>query len=200
MKIFIDINNKKIESENKSEPNYYLLKFKDIEVKDEFQEFSFKIVNNIEVKLNMKVKNKFNSVKVGNLFQKFQQVQNKKEEIFQPKSIIGTGINMKERLAMFSNAKKDNSNIKISSTKNVPKKLKLPANLMGNDSKSKFTNETKKELKEIKKENKDIKKEIEENKEKEKNNNDKINKEKDNKESKIESIEKKESKENKEII
>ena len=78
MKIFLDINNKKVESENKSEPNYYLLRFKDIEVKDEFQEFNYKIVNNIEVKLNMKVKNKFNSAKVGNLFQKFQPIQKRR--------------------------------------------------------------------------------------------------------------------------
>ena len=42
MKIFLDINNKKVESENKSESNYYLVRFKDIEVKDEFQEFSYK--------------------------------------------------------------------------------------------------------------------------------------------------------------
>ena len=107
MKIFISINNKKIISENKTEPNYYLVKFKEIEIKDEFQEFNYKIVNDLEVKLNIKVKNKFNSEKVVNLFQKFQQANNKKEEVIQPKSIIGTGVNMKERLAMFSNNKKD---------------------------------------------------------------------------------------------
>ena len=184
MKIFLDINNKKVESENKSEPNYVLVRFKDIEVKDEFQEFSYKIVNNIEIKLNMKVKNKFNSAKVGNLFQKFQPTQNKKEEIA-PKSVIGTGVNMKERLAMFSSIKKDNNVKNTASTKNVPKKLKLPANLMGIDSKSKFNNENKKEIinNEIKKENKEIKeKEIEEKKESK------------------EQLEKKENKENKEII
>ena len=72
MKIFIDINDKKVQS-NSSEPNFYLLLFKNIEVKDEFQEFGFKIVNNIEIKLNIKVKNKFNSTtKVGNIFQKFK--------------------------------------------------------------------------------------------------------------------------------
>ena len=195
MKIFLDINNKKVESENKSEPNYYLVRFKDIEVKDEFQEFSYKIVNNIEIKLNMKVKNKFNSAKVGNLFQKFQPTQNKKEEIA-PKSVIGTGVNMKERLAMFSNVKKDNNIKNTASTKNVPKKLKLPANLMGIDSKSKFNNENKKEVinKEIKKENKEIKeKESEEKKESKEKLEKKENKE--NKENK-EIIEKKESKEN----
>ena len=61
MKIFIDINDKKIQSVNKSEKNYYLLYFKDIEIKDEFKEYDFTIVNDINVKLSMKVKNKFNS-------------------------------------------------------------------------------------------------------------------------------------------
>ena len=131
MKIFIDIDNKKVQSDNKSEPNYYMLFFKDIEIKDEFQEFNFKIVNNIEAKLNIKVKNKFNSAKVDNLFQKFKQGQNKKEEVIQPKSVIGTGVNMKERLAMFSNNKKDNIPKSTTSNNNAPKKLKLPSNLTG---------------------------------------------------------------------
>ena len=168
MKIFLDINNKKVESENKSKPNYYLLKFKDIAVKDEFQEFNFNIVNNIEVKLSMKVKNKFNSVRVENPFQKFQKAQNKKEEIA-PKSVIGTGVNMKERMAMFSNTKKDN-NVKNPSAKNIPKKLKMPANLIGIETKSKFSNDNKKEVinKENKKESKEQleKKESQEKKEK----------------------------------
>ena len=131
MKIFISINNKKIISENKTEPNYYLVKFKEIEIKDEFQEFNYKIVNDLEVKLNMKVKNKFNSEKVVNLFQKFQQANNKKEEVIQPKSIIGTGVNMKERLAMFSNNKKDNNPKNSNNNNYIPKKLKMPTTLVG---------------------------------------------------------------------
>ena len=159
MKIFIDINDKKIQSENKSEKNYYLLLFKDIEVKDEFQEFNFKIVNNIEVKLNIKVKNKFNSQKIGNLFQKFQPTQNKKEENSNPKSIIGTGINMKQRLAVFSNNKNDN-NAKENTNKNVPKKLKMPSNFTNdNTNNNKSNNENNKEKKENKKEEIKVKKE-----------------------------------------
>ena len=159
MKIFIDIDNKKVQSDNKSEPNYYMLFFKDIEVKDEFQEFNFKVVNNIEVKLNIKVKNKFNSAKVDNLFLKFQQGQNKKEEVIQPKSVIGTGVNMKERLAMFSNNKKDNIPKSTTSNNNAQKKLKLPSNLTGmnENNKDNIKGEN------IKKENEN--KEIKENKE-----------------------------------
>jgi len=150
MKIFIDINDKKVQSENKSEPNYYLLFFKDIEVKDEFQEFNFKIVNNIEVKLNIKVKNKFNSQKVGNLFQKFQPNQNKKEESSNPKSVIGTGVNMKERLAVFSKNKNEN-NAKENASKNVPKKLKIPSSFTSdNINKTKPNIEKKEEKKDTK--------------------------------------------------
>ena len=130
MKIFIDINDKKIQSVNKSEKNYYLLCFKDIEIKDEFKEYDFTIVNDINVKLSMKVKNKFNSEKVGNLFTKFQPVQNKKEENIAPKSVIGTGVNMKERLAMFGKNKKENNEVKNTP---VPKKLKLPTNFLTNN-------------------------------------------------------------------
>lgn len=82
MKIFIDIDNKKVQSDNKSEPNYYMLFFKDIEIKDEFQEFNFKIVNNIEVKLNIKVKNKFNSAKVDNLFKNSTKDKIKKKKSY----------------------------------------------------------------------------------------------------------------------
>ena len=137
MKIFIDINNKKIENENKSEKNFYLLKFKDIEIKDEFQEFNYKIVNDIEVKLNIKVKNKFNSEKVENLFQKFQPNQNQKRGYYRPNSIIGTGVNMKERLAMFSNTKKENNE---KNNNYIPKKLKMPETFL-NDSKEKKNHE-----------------------------------------------------------
>ena len=191
MKIFIDINNKKIESENKSEPNFYLLKFKDIEVKDEFQEFNLIVVNNIEVKLDMKVKNKFNSEKVENLFQKFQPIQNKKEEAAQRKSVIGTGVNMKERLAMFSNNKKDNNTNNRNST---TKKLKILDNLNGIDSKVKPNDENNKKIVNEKEKEKEIKKEEE-----------KINKEENsenkdvNDKSKEEKINKEENNENKGI-
>ena len=183
MKIFIDINNKKIESENKSEKNYYLLKFKDIEIKDEFQEFNYKIVNNIEVKLNIKVKNKFNSEKVENLFQKFQPNQNQKRGYYRPNSIIGTGVNMKERLAMFSNTKKENNE---KNNNFIPKKLKMPETFLS-DSKEKKNNENINinEEKNVNKE-KGIQNTIDKGKGKKEK--DKINKEEEKEENKIEII------------
>ena len=113
MKIFLDINNKKVESENKSEPNYVLVRFKDIEIKDEFQEFSYKIVNNIEIKLNMKVKNKFNSAKVGNLFQKFQPTQNKKLEEKEKKENLEKKIKMKNEILKIQKENEELKNYKI---------------------------------------------------------------------------------------
>ena len=182
MKIFIDINDKKVQNENKSESNFHLLFFKDIQIKDEFQEFTFKVVNNIEVKLNLKLKNKFNSsTNVGNLFQKFQQTQNKKEEANVPKSIIGTGVNMKERLAMFSNTNKENPIRTSNSNSFLPKKLKNRGNLID----SKF-----KDNKEIQKENKN-KEEV--------NKEDKKIKENDNIDNKQEEIKQEEKKQNNEI-
>ena len=72
----------------------------------------------------MKIINKFNSAKAVNLFQKFQPTQNKKEEI-DPKSVIGIGVNMKERLVMFSNVKKDNNIKNTTNIKNVTNKIKI---------------------------------------------------------------------------
>ena len=132
IKIFIDINDKKVQNEDESGSNFYLLFLKDIEIKNEFQEFNFTIVNNIEVKLNIKLKNKFNSsTNVGDLFQKFQPTQNKKEEVNVPKSIIGTGVNMKERLAIFSNNNnKDSKQRNSNSNSFLPKMVKNAGNLV----------------------------------------------------------------------
>ena len=213
MKIFIDINDQKIQSDNKSQPNYYLLYFKDIEIKDEFKEYKFKIVNNINIKLSIKVKNKFNSEKVENLFQKFQPVQNKKEDNTNPKSVIGTGVNMKERLAMFAKNKKENNDAK-STTNNTtnnyaPKKLKMPANFIGNnptrpDPQSNNSQKTNKNIKDnindVKEQkieeniNKEVQHENYENKEKEEINNNQGNN--DNLEEKETNINIKEDKDN----
>ena len=191
MKIFIDINDKKVQNENQSESNFYLLFLKDIKIKDQFQEFTFKVVNNIEVKLKIKLKNKFNSsTNVGNLFQKFQPTQKKKEEVNAPKSIIGTGVNMKERLAIFSSNNKD-SNIRSSNSNSfLPKKLKIPGNIIN----SKFNDN-----KEIQKENNNKEEIIKEDNKNKENDNNEIKNEVINQDDKKENNEeKKEKNENKE--
>jgi len=58
--IFLLHNSKKILSQDSS-PNYYRLIAKDIGVKDSFQDIVCKIVNDIEVTISIKFKNKFSS-------------------------------------------------------------------------------------------------------------------------------------------
>ena len=93
--IFLLHNSKKIMSNNSSQ-NYYRIIAKNIGVKDMFQDIVCKIVNDIEVKLSIKFKNKFASGVMS----------------------------MKDRLKMFNqkfeNPKKTNQN------KYVPKKLSIP--------------------------------------------------------------------------
>ena len=56
--IFLLHNNKKVNSNSNSQ-NYYRIITKDIGVKDDFQELSFKLVNDIDITINIKFKNKF---------------------------------------------------------------------------------------------------------------------------------------------
>ena len=81
---------------NNSSQNYYRIIAKDIGVKDTFQDLVCKIVNDIEVKLSIKFKNKFASGVMS----------------------------MKDRLKMF-NQKSENPK-KTNQIKNVPKKLSIP--------------------------------------------------------------------------
>ena len=94
--IFLLHNSKEIISNNNSSQNYYRIIAKDIGIKDNFQDIICKIVNDIEVKLSIKIKNKFYS----------------------------GGMSMKDRLKMF-NQKSDNQK-KPAQNQYVPKKLSIP--------------------------------------------------------------------------
>ena len=89
-------NSKKIISNNNSSQNYYRIIAKDIGIKDTFQDIVCKIVNDIEVKLSIKIKNKFSS----------------------------GGMSMKDRLKMF-NQKFENQK-KPTQNQYVPKRLSIP--------------------------------------------------------------------------
>ena len=89
-------NSKKIISNNNSSQNYYRIIAKDIGIKDTFQDVVCKIVNDIEVKLSIKIKNKFSS----------------------------GGMSMKDRLKMF-NQKFENQK-KPTQNQYVPKRLSIP--------------------------------------------------------------------------
>ena len=61
IKIYIEINDKKIQSKNKSNStNFYKLILKNIEIKNESHEMKLVIVDDIEIKINLKLVNKFN--------------------------------------------------------------------------------------------------------------------------------------------
>ena len=94
--IFLLHNSKKIISNDTSLQNYYRIIAKDIGVKDSFQDIVCKIVNDIEVTISIKFKNKFSS----------------------------GSISVKDRLKFFNQSV--NSQKKANENQYIPKKLAMP--------------------------------------------------------------------------
>ena len=94
--IYLLYNSKKVKSADSSTPNYYRIITKDIGVKDDFQELTFTIINDIQLTINIKFKNKFSS---------------------------GSSINIKERLRFFN--QKPNLDSRKSEIIKIPKKLAI---------------------------------------------------------------------------
>jgi ABC-type antimicrobial peptide transport system permease subunit len=123
LKIFININGEKVNSDNENEPNFYTILLKNIQVKNEFQDFTFKIVNNIEMNLSMKVKNIIGG---GGLASRMNMFSKKSDDSNTSKNIISTGANMsvKDRLKLLKNLanqpKPEPKNV------NAPKKMIIP--------------------------------------------------------------------------
>ena len=59
--VFLLLNNKKVLSQNPDVNNYYRIIAKDIGVQDKFKELTFVIVNEIQLTINIKFKNKFST-------------------------------------------------------------------------------------------------------------------------------------------
>ena len=57
--VYILYNNKKIQSSNSGSVNYYRIFAKDIGVTNDFKELNFEVVNGITLKMNIKIKNKY---------------------------------------------------------------------------------------------------------------------------------------------
>ena len=172
--IFLLHNSKKLQS-NDSSPNYYRLIAKDIGVKNNFEDIVCNIVNDIEVTISIKFKNKFSS----------------------------GSMSIKDRLKFFnqqvSNQKKDSEN------KYIPKKLNTANFFQKNTQNPPQITKKKEETKEVEniKKEEEPKKEIpikDSNEEEPKQN--KETEKKENKESEEikDIVEKKEEKENKESI
>ena len=110
MKIFFYIDKKRIESNNQNVPNYYTIILKNYEVKNEFQNLSFILVNNIEVNISLKIRNIFG----GSGFSARMNMFNKKSKgsSESQSGVISTGISMKDRLKMFGNKFVNDTNVK----------------------------------------------------------------------------------------
>ena len=63
--VFLLYNNKKVKSINPDNDNYYRIIAKDIGVQDNFKELTFIIVNDIELTIQIKFKNKFSTLSMS---------------------------------------------------------------------------------------------------------------------------------------
>ena len=89
--VFLLLNSKKVQSIKQNMNNYYRIIAKDIGVQDNFKELSFVIVNDIQLTINIKFKNKFStlsmSVKDRLKFFNQQKETKKAEPQFIPKKL-----------------------------------------------------------------------------------------------------------------
>ena len=126
LKIYININGEKVKSDDENKPNYYTILLKDIEIKDEFQDLDFNIVNNIKINLSMKVKN----IIAGRGLASRMNMFNKKNENNTTNNIISTGskTSVKDRVNFLKNLKMSLPPPEPKNN-NIPNKLKLPTEL-----------------------------------------------------------------------
>ena len=115
-----------MKSINEKEQNYYTINLKDIEVKNEFQDLTCKIVNNIEINLSIKVKNILGGGSVASRMNMFKKAGDANTS----NNIISTGakVSIKDRLK-FLNTKNLNFAPPEIQNKAIPKKLSLPTEL-----------------------------------------------------------------------
>ena len=101
---------------------------KDYEVKNEFQNLNFTILNNIEVNISLKIRNLFGGGFAArmNMFKK--QASNTSDS---QSGVISTGVSMKDRLKLFSNKFPKSENINKPTNKISPKKISLSNELSG---------------------------------------------------------------------
>ena len=135
IKIYILINNRKVESKYNTFPNYFLLKLNEIKSMKDYQEFTFNIVNNLMLKLKFRIirheiknKNSANIKVVSNN----ENLLNNEKLIYKPIININNGaLSMKERLRVFNQNKnnKDSANNQNNLSRDIPKKLVINPNL-----------------------------------------------------------------------
>ena len=101
--VFLLHNNQKVLAEGKA-PNYYRIISKDIGVKDTFQEIKCKLVNNIEISINIKFRNKYScpAISIKDRLKILNQQKEQKKEVAPKK------MNMQSFFQIFDEKKRRN--------------------------------------------------------------------------------------------
>jgi len=96
LKLFVIIDSQKVGDNNdKNNPNFFIIKLKDYEIKDEFHKVKIEIMNNFEINLELKIKNIIGGGGFKSRMNMFQTKFKNTSEI--KNSVISTGISIKDR-------------------------------------------------------------------------------------------------------
>ena len=168
LKLFVIIDGQKVGNNNDNNlPNFYIIKLKDYEAKDEFHELNIEIMNSFEINLELKVKNIIGG---GGFKARMSMFQTKPQKSSEPQNnVINTKNSMKDRLNLYNNNNQkpklkksvtsDILNIKFKQanentehTKNIISKEKIKEEKIDNEIKiNEINNERNKNIKEDKK-------------------------------------------------
>ena len=123
--IYLEIDGNKIKSENNKQ-NYYKLILKDLKIKDGKKEINCIIVENVELKILIRIYNKFGRKKSNTIHTKSNESITQRSRGFsQPAiNVLGSNSSIKEKIKIFSGEfiKKQ-----IYKAKVLPGKLKIPS-------------------------------------------------------------------------
>jgi hypothetical protein len=142
IKIYLLINYKKIEGEE-GLPNFFLLVLEEIKSLKEFNEFSWNIVNNIKIKLKLKLNSDYKTSNESIKSKNKDNILDNEKNIIKPNIHFNNGaLTMKERLKLFNNNNNKKNYLPIKSEpnvkKDVPKKLIINPNLYDKEGKIKI--------------------------------------------------------------
>ena len=124
--IFIEIDGKKIESENTKE-NYYKIILKDVGINNEKKELNCKLFDNIELKILIRIISKYEIRKSSTFQNKIIEEEKsgrKRRNTKDAPIFIKNGISTKEKIIIFSG---EFINKQIWKNNAIPGKLKMPS-------------------------------------------------------------------------
>jgi len=124
--IFIEIDGKKIESENTKE-NYYKIILKDVGINNEKKELNCKLFDNIELKILIRIISKYEIRKSSTFQNKIIEEEKsgrKRRNTKDAPIFIKNGISTKEKIIIFSG---EFINKQILKNNVIPGKLKMPS-------------------------------------------------------------------------